>query len=74
MFLVFLRTHLLRTGDFLRPHRVGEYLLSFFTNILIEGHGPSNLVLPVFDEVHIVCRLALPVQCLPFESGHVFKL
>jgi hypothetical protein len=30
--------------------------------------------LPVFDEVHIVCRLALPVQCLPLESGHVFEL
>ena len=74
MFLVFLRTHLLRTGDFLRPHWVGEYLLSFFTNILIKGHGASNLVLPVFDEVHIVCRLALPVQCLPLESGHVFEL
>ena len=74
MFLVFLRTHLLRTGDFLRPHGVGEYLLSFFTNILIERHGPSNLVLPVFDEVHIVSRLTLPVQCLPFESGHVFEL
>jgi hypothetical protein len=30
--------------------------------------------LPVFDEVHIVSRLTLPVQCLPFESGHVFEL
>jgi hypothetical protein len=74
MFLVFLGTHLLRPGDFLRPHWVGEYLLSFFTNILVEGHGPGHLVLPLFDEVHIVSRLTLPIQGLPLESGHVLEL
>ena len=74
MFLVFLWAHLLRTGHFLGPHRVREYLFSFFTNILIEGHGPSDLVLPVFDQVHIVSRLTLPVQCLPLECGHVLEL
>lgn len=74
MFLVFLGTHFLRAGDFLCPHWVGEYLLGFFTNILVEGHGPGHLVLALFDEVHIVSRLTLPVECLPLESGHVFKL
>ena len=74
MFLVFLGAHLLRAGDFLRPHWVGEYLLGFFTNILVEGHGAGHLVLPLLDEVHIVSRLTLPVQCLPLESGHVLEL
>jgi hypothetical protein len=57
MFLVFLGTHLLRACDFLRPHWVGEYLLGFFTNILVEGHGPGHFVLALLDEVHIVSRL-----------------
>jgi hypothetical protein len=74
MFLVFLGAHLLRPGDFLRPHWVGEYLLGFFTNILIEGHGPCDLVLPLLDEVHIVSRLTFPVKSLPLESGHVLEL
>ena len=74
MFLVFLGAHLLRAGDFLRPHWVGEYLLGFFTNILVERHGPGHFVLALFDEVHIVSRLTLPVQCLPLESGHVLEL
>ena len=74
MLLVFLGTHFLRAGDFLRPHWVGEYLLGFFTNILVEGHGAGHLVLPLLDKVHIVSRLTLPVQCLPLESGHVLEL
>jgi hypothetical protein len=74
VFLVLLGAHLLRTGDFLRSHWVREYLLGFFTNILIEGHGPGHFVLALLDEVHIVSRLTLPVQCLPLESGHVLEL
>ena len=56
---MFERTHLFRAGDFLCPHGIGEYFLSFFAEILIKCHGSSKFILTLFDKVNIVSRFPL---------------
>ena len=55
-------------------HGIREYLLSLLSDVLIESHGPRDLILSFLHEIDKVSWLSLSVENLTLESRQVLKL